>query len=933
VPFRDLEAIRGALEAAIGKKSEDWSAKNAAHRSFESFRRMVTFRLAERRPLFFGAAIQKWEEKASKVQSALDSYLDTHKGRFVRDFETRILMDRLNEAGSLPELAIHFLPGDSDFILPFDVLETQGGRFEGKKVASGILEFSLPAGARLAATGSPAAPPDVREPRGSRLAAASGPAEQEGLTLSAMVKTYLPFSRWGAVKKALQEFDDEERRQLRSRMNSLVNILVGAGVDTSRFLREVMPALVRSRLSYKGINEFLFFEIGDMTEKTSLGRVEDPTADILARVGRIAFQAPAPDNAVGLDWPKYFQTGLPEISKLFEKKEGQFYSMLNDALRVTTKETWEQVILRSDGNEQSKFVQEFFRIFGKRYPKDYKIFQRWMRTRPSDVEDPSGSRLAASPDEGGAILPGGINERERKKQRLEEKWKALESHLLRAALPIDAKFTIKRKVIQIKGDVIVVKKEESVEIGLKTEGQLPVIMEAGSIADLASELSGNGYIASVVDDPVSQSKVVHLPPLRRIKWSDSAQTIVKIIAEVTPNKLLRDVQGARLAATAEEQAYSHPLLQPGADDPIAKRFNEGDREYLAAMYAQYLTNVKKKTEPLTLGREVIGASMLYPDATRKKMMRLHRLNSILKDGENERWARERVHITKNVLDAGVGKGVVRQKYIETLYRLAKEGKIALKPWWQWENGILKPGAKGTDLHHRLVAPDGKPILISTAELKLLHNLKVAEDRKFARIVYRPIVSTDAQASYTTLFESEVYSGRQPGRTYRQWARGKGLEIAPDDQMLIIHDFPKVDNKSNDLTFQDPTMGGNHGQWGFEFLRRALVDPAPDDRYCQIEAFLNGDGPNNDMPPAVAGWMARENIPIAVIVTERTEIDAKGGVIGLKNLTPHLDVREPEAISHLKLFERKEAEEAEKAGRKGEIEKFENLGLPGGMGEA
>jgi len=340
----------------------------------------------------------------------------------------------------------------------------------------------------------------------------------------------------------------------------------------------------------------------------------------------------------------------------------------------------------------------------------------------------------------------------------------------------------------------------------------------------------------------------------------------------------------------QEQALIDEMVAAGKLSPV-------DLGYLAGLLNQ-LRKPDPNKKQLKIGENFSPSSMLSRGERLTDFGRID-YGMLAADPENAKAA-AKVEITELPMDAGLGTSVERLKYItETL--LVPDAKI---------------GAKGTDLMFD-VNIGGQKVRVSIAEAKLLRAL--AERREYGRVIYQPLVNEESIESYRQLLDS-IYlldrinaSGRK--RTYRQVAEEMGVGFA---EMVIQPKIPTIDKASGKLTKERVAPGG-HGHLGVILLGRALNKNLPNDGNVRVNAFFNGDGVSNAPDTTIVGWMARNQVPIVMISTEKSGIDKKGGMIGLETL--------PNGAKRAQMMELAQAKKADQE------KLFQETGLPGGRGEA
>lgn len=204
---------------------------------------------------------------------------------------------------------------------------------------------------------------------------------------------------------------------------------------------------------------------------------------------------------------------------------------------------------------------------------------------------------------------------------------------------------------------------------------------------------------------------------------------------------------------------------------------------------------------------------------------------------------------------------------------------------------VKNGAKATDLYL-----PGSNMSIAEA---LIHQ-GIVKSTDYAGINYIDLVSNETDASINKAWQNVQ-------------AQGSDLKALKRGKKVTQHQIPTI-NSENKLSTNRLAPGG-HGFFAFNIIER-LLSKSPAETKNQISVISNGEDLSGSPDPVIVGYMKKHNIPIMMVTTEKTEIDLKGGQIGIaKGQT--LDGRSyyyPTIVEHA---------QADKAGQKN---LFETMGL-------
>jgi hypothetical protein len=332
----------------------------------------------------------------------------------------------------------------------------------------------------------------------------------------------------------------------------------------------------------------------------------------------------------------------------------------------------------------------------------------------------------------------------------------------------------------------------------------------------------------------------------------------------------------------EDKAMTAPQTKIERLSPqqIMDRFHLAfpDALYFSVLIAKYLSD---RINPV-LGQNGIASALLNAEA-RQKTFGMVDGKSVMDDITNSETAKQ-VHMRVLELKGGIGTSFNRTA---TLLRLTGRKTLA---------------DKGTDSYFENVPVQGYDASgqpkefkenISVAELKLLYYIRLAKQGEFSELEVRELVNAESQEAVNKFWDT-VYLGDRVDdriaandkRTYRQVfspEKGiKGLHFNPD--FIVQGVLPVVDAQSGEyLNHEALRSPGGHGA----FVALTMDDNAGNKKDLsapRITVFTNGDGVNNMLPPAVAGWMVKNKAPIVMVTTTKQLLDLKGGLITLLSNT-------------------------------------------------
>lgn len=199
----------------------------------------------------------------------------------------------------------------------------------------------------------------------------------------------------------------------------------------------------------------------------------------------------------------------------------------------------------------------------------------------------------------------------------------------------------------------------------------------------------------------------------------------------------------------------------------------------------------------------------------------------------------------------------------------------------------KLGAKGTDL---FISKNGRMISIAQAQLEKAIELS-------AKSIYKKINYVDLYNEETKEALERNWQKDFQGKSLIKWFEGSKLERLESIEQLMM---PTI--KNGELTVERLAPAG-HGFLGFYKLLKVFRE-----NELKKELFVIGNGEDLQSTPdhKILNWMVRNELPIVMITTTKTENDKKGGQLALvKNDRPYVTIVEKaqaEKANQLELFE-------------------------------
>ncbi len=192
-------------------------------------------------------------------------------------------------------------------------------------------------------------------------------------------------------------------------------------------------------------------------------------------------------------------------------------------------------------------------------------------------------------------------------------------------------------------------------------------------------------------------------------------------------------------------------------------------------------------------------------------------------------------------------------------------------------------------HHSKATGILIPVTVSTERGEIKASMSIMEAKmrtlaalgqKFKSVRVFPLNSTITRDGFQAFLDAPTVEQRalsRTGLTNRANLESRGLII---DDEIIQHGFPKIDTRTLlpvKTGNMDTELGpGGHGQILYELFSSGRLEELAK-AGTDILVIGNGDGKQAKPDPAIAAKIARDGIPAAMISTDRTALDAKGGI--------------------------------------------------------
>lgn len=216
------------------------------------------------------------------------------------------------------------------------------------------------------------------------------------------------------------------------------------------------------------------------------------------------------------------------------------------------------------------------------------------------------------------------------------------------------------------------------------------------------------------------------------------------------------------------------------------------------------------------------------------------------------------------MQAGSGSSMTRTSYLSRRLGIA-ESEVRI-------------GAKGTDLFVDTVDPrdPSRREAIPLAEAQILQAILDFQRGEIGEVIFHDIVSSETEEAVRALWAKP--SLLDPHRTYgRIVSETAGLRRFGETHQDFI---PSLD-EGGKASFGRRAPGG-HALFAVEAIRAAFREdlrPRAEGKTL-VSSISNGEDLSGSPDRFMVGYLVRRRIPIALVTTEKTAVDLKGGVISL-----------------------------------------------------
>lgn len=300
------------------------------------------------------------------------------------------------------------------------------------------------------------------------------------------------------------------------------------------------------------------------------------------------------------------------------------------------------------------------------------------------------------------------------------------------------------------------------------------------------------------------------------------------------------------------------------------------------------------------GADQTGKTVAHSAATAPSTLLKHlpvvQHAELVRSGRGYGKAAQSVLLWVKKMQAGTGTSMIRTAY------LADELGI--------EESRVRISAKGLDLFAEV--PDrrepARKTKISLAEAQIVQQILDLQRGVVGGVIFHDLVGPETQESVRKIWDKPSYLN--PSKSYQELVESTP-RLGRSGSTFQAH-IPTID-ENNKLSFQRVAPGG-HAIFGVEGLRAAYRDserPEAGEKTL-IAVISNGEDLSANPDPSIIGWMREERIPIAMVTTDKTEVDFHGGQIAL--------VTRPDNSGYVTIFEQAQAKASD------QVDLFEQLGL-------
>ena len=204
------------------------------------------------------------------------------------------------------------------------------------------------------------------------------------------------------------------------------------------------------------------------------------------------------------------------------------------------------------------------------------------------------------------------------------------------------------------------------------------------------------------------------------------------------------------------------------------------------------------------------------------------------------------------------------------------------------------GAKGTDLYFEVLNTER-----SIAEIQLLQAYALAKMNYYKEVCYQSLVNEETQQAVEQIWHEESPEKKTYLELFiQEKSLNKGIDLFQKRMPTLTED--------GELTHERMAPAG-HGFLGF----LEIIDIFENDQDKILTTIGNGEDLNSTPDLKIMDWIAKEDIPVVMMTTTKTEVDKKGGQISLVK---------GEHPTYVTIIEKAQAESSK------QLEYFEELGL-------
>lgn len=179
--------------------------------------------------------------------------------------------------------------------------------------------------------------------------------------------------------------------------------------------------------------------------------------------------------------------------------------------------------------------------------------------------------------------------------------------------------------------------------------------------------------------------------------------------------------------------------------------------------------------------------------------------------------------------------------------------------------------------------NGKTINLSVMGAKMMHAARLAA--KLGTVHFIPANSTITELGWQTFLEENDLAGltgeEVPPIPNAQFLNANHVRIHPS---VIQQAFPRLDPETNTVVHSDTPAGalapGGHGQFLYQLYFSGKLEELAE-AGTQVLVLANADNINATPNPIIAAKMVRDNIMGSLVSTDRTPLDAKGGIFVIR----------------------------------------------------